>query len=266
MKKRWLEESAALLRDRAEGDIDIAIMLGSGLAGAVFGVDRAKSTPYKKLPGMPTRMASGHSGVALTGLWAGKRIVAFIGRGHLYKGYEPGEVIFPVTLAHATGARTFVVTNAAGGLNQSFAVGDIMLIADQLNLTGAGVPVGKGDHDPFVDMTDAYTPHLRASAQSAGSQLGIALREGTYVGLRGPAYETAAEVRFYRNAGGDAIGMSTVLETIAARALKMQILGLSIITNVWSEHASTNHAEVLEATKKASDHVGRLLENVVRTL
>ena len=242
MKKRRLEESAALLRDRADGDIDVAIMLGSGLAGAVFGVERSKSTPYKKLPGMPERMASGHSGVALTGRWGGKRIVAFIGRAHLYQGYEPAEVVFPVALAHAAGARTFIVTNAAGGLNTDFSVGDVMMIADQLNFTGTSIPASK-DHDPFVNMTDAYTPHLRAHAHGAAPALGIRLREGTYVGLRGPAYETAAEVRFYRNAGGDAIGMSTVLETIFARFLGMGVLGISLISNV-AAAKDTNHADV----------------------
>ncbi len=223
MKRKRLDEAADLLRQRAGGMLDCAVILGSGFGGVLRDRMDATPLPYKKIPGMPIPTAVGHAGEALIGELHGRRIVAFSGRFHLYEDYEPDDVIYPIVVAAHAGAKTFVLTNAAGGVNGDYQAGDLMLIVDQLNLTGRSPLVGKqpfpGVKDRFVDMVDAYDPHMRKLARHIASEYSIVMHDGVYAGLVGPAFESPAEAKWLRTIGADAVGMSTVLETIAVRAL-----------------------------------------------
>ena len=270
MKRKRMQAAADYLRDKAGGDLDCAIVLGSGF-GAVLRERIAGTTvAYKKIDGMPLPGVAGHAGQAHVGTLHGRRVVAFSGRFHLYEGRATDEVIYPVMIAAHAGAKTFVLTNAAGGVNPGYRSGELMLIGDQLNLTGTSPLIGAdllaGQSVRFVDMAGAYAPHLRARAHHIARESGITLHEGVYAGLAGPAYETPAEARYLRTIGADAVGMSTVLETIAARALGRDVLGLSLITNVHGAGEPTTHEEVLDAAARSAEHVARLVEAIVAEL
>jgi purine-nucleoside phosphorylase len=270
MKRKKLDEAADLLRERAGGTLDAAIVLGSGFGGVLR--DRIDATPisYKKIAGMPEPTVPGHAGEALVGELHGRRIVAFGGRFHLYEGYAPLEVVYPIAVAAHAGARTIVLTNAAGGVNAGYHAGDLMLIVDQLNLTGHSPLAGKqpipGVKDRFVDMVDAYDPQLRELARHISAQYAFVMHDGIYAGLSGPAYESAAEARLLRTMGADAVGMSTVLETIAARALGLSVAGFSLITNMHMTGAATSHAEVVAAAQRGAANVALLIEGIVANL
>ena len=206
---------------------------------------------------------AGHPGVATVGTWAGKRVVAFAGRAHLYQGHKAHGVAFFVRLAAAAGAKTIVLTNAAGALNAEYRRGDLMLIRDHINLTGES-PIARDAEAPFVNMVDAYAPHLRLLARERSET--TALREGVYAGMRGPQYETPAECEALRGMGADAVGMSTVLETIAARALGLEVLGISLITNVASPTTEVSHEDVLAASQDGAERVAHLIESVLGAL
>ncbi len=218
--------------------------------------------PYEKL-NAPERELAGHPGVASVGMWAGKRVVAFAGRAHLYQGYSVADVTYFVRLAAAAGAKTIVLTNAAGGLNPAFARGDVMLIADHINLTGE-TAVEATRSDPFLSMLDAYTPHLRVLAREHAG--GAPLREGVYAGVRGPQYETLAESEALRRMGADAVGMSTVLETMMARSLGLDVLGISLITNVIGPQTDVSHADVLAASRDGGAAVAAIIEGLLSAL
>lgn len=203
--------------------------------------------------------------MALTGTWAGKRVVAFAGRAHLYEGHDAASVVYYVRLAALSGAGTIVLTNAAGGLNARYARGDVMLIADHLNLAGAS-PLDPAHGNPFVDMLGAYSPRLRALARDAAGAFAARVHEGVYAGVRGPQYETPAESEALRRMGADAVGMSTVLETIAARSLGLDVLGISLISNAIGPNADTSHADVLAASREGAENVATIVEGVLAAL
>ena len=270
MKRKRLQAAAEYLREKAGGELDCAIVLGSGF-GAVLR-DRIDGTTvsYKKIEGMPLPGVAGHAGEAHVGTLHGRRVVAFSGRFHLYEGRATDEVIYPVLAAAHAGARTFVLTNAAGGVNADYRAGDLMLLSDHLNLTGTSPLIGgetlPGQEVRFVDMVGAYSPHLRELARHMASEYAITLHEGVYAGLVGPAYETPAEARYLRGIGADAVGMSTVLETIAARALGRDVVGFSLITNVHGTGLPTSHEEVLDAAVRSAGDVAKLVEGIVANL
>ena len=216
--------------------------------------------PYEKLHA-PQSALAGHPGIAYAGTWAGKRVVAFAGRAHLYQGYSPDDVTYFVRLAAASGAKTIVLTNAAGGLNASFARGDVMLIRDHLNLTGA-TPLDGNRPNPFLSTIDLYAPHLLAR-EHAGA---VPLREGVYAGVRGPQYETPAESEALRRLGADAVGMSTVLETLAARSLGLDVLGISLISNIIGAQSEVSHEEVLAASREGAAAVASVIEGLFAAL
>lgn len=265
VKSKRLAAASARIVKTAGGPIDVAIVLGSGLAAAVLARIAGRDIAYAKLHAPQTKVA-GHLGIARAGLWAGRRVVAFAGRAHLYQGHTPHVVTYLVRLAAATGARAIVLTNAAGGLAAAYRAGDVMLIADHLNLTG-GSPIAGDDCDPFVDMRDAYAPRLRDLARSSiVPQGGRAIREGVYAGVRGPQYETPAEAEMLRRLGASAVGMSTVHETIAARRLGIDVLGLSLITNAIAPDRAVSHAEVLAASQEGSERIAAIVEHVLQQL
>jgi purine-nucleoside phosphorylase len=210
--------------------------------------------------GLPRASAPGHAGRLLAGTLAGMEVLVQQGRVHLYEGYDASEVTACVRLAAQWGATMLFVTNAAGGLRPDLAVGDLVLIRDHLNLTGVSPLTGR---PAFIDMSAAYDAQLCALAHEAATAVGERLVEGVYAGVSGPAYETPAEARMLRTLGADVVGMSTVLEVIAARALGMRVLGCSLVSNVHSPHAvGTSHAEVLNVAEVA----GPRLTAVLRTL
>jgi purine-nucleoside phosphorylase len=261
---KLLAHDASKLEDAAGGHIDVAVVLGSGLSSALRDVMPHVSLPYDILLGMPVASLRGHAGEVLVGTWHGKRIAAFAGRVHLYQGFSPMQVTTAVRLAQAAGAKLLVVTNAAGSVNPQFEPGDLMLISDHLNLTGRNPLIGWPHDNPFVDMSDAYSSRLRAMVKTVATPE-HRLREGVYAGLQGPNYETPAEARYLRTIGADAVGMSTVLETIFARFLGMGVLGLSMITNVVAAQG-TAHSDVTEMGARTgavmADLIGRFLEKL----
>lgn len=252
------------LRDLAGGKIEVAVILGSGLSNALDSKVKLSRLSFSKFDEMPRASLKGHAGEVLAGTWNGKCVAAFAGRVHLYQGFSAHDVTYNVRLAHALGARTLIVTNAAGALNPVFAQSDLMLITDHLNLSGANPLTAQKSKNPFVDMADAYAPHLRQLAKQAAGGPGT-LREGVYASVPGPTYETPAEARFLRILGADAVGMSTVLEVIQARALGMFVLGFSSITNIVGA-SDTNHADVTAVAARSGARLAEILDRVIASL
>ena len=228
----------------------LAIILGSGLGGFVSDLNDAREMPYRDVPGFPATAVSGHSGTLHAGTVEGREVIALSGRFHLYEGHPAALAGFPVRVLHALGARRLLVTNAAGGVRRTLQAGDLMIIADQMNLMWqnplAG-PLEPGDVR-FPDMSSPFDARLRSLLRAAMLRSGVQPVEGVYAGLPGPAYETPAEVRMMERLGADAVGMSTVPEVIVGRALGMEVVGVSLITNLACglSMSPLSHAEVLE--------------------
>jgi purine-nucleoside phosphorylase len=248
------------------GDVvpEMAVVLGSGLGGLVKDVRGQVAIPYNEIPDFPDVTIAGHAGRLVIGEISGRVVAVFAGRFHAYEGYPLQLTAFPIRVAHALGARSLFVSNAAGGVNTAFAAGDLMVIEDHLNLTFASPLTGAAEPGDvrFPDMSNAYDPQLRERLHMAATRLGIPLRSGVYAMLPGPAYETPAEVRMLRTLGADAVGMSTVPEVTMARMLGMRVAGISCITNLAAgiEKTPLDHAEVLETTSR----VAILFQSLVR--
>ena len=248
----------------------VTIVLGSGLGGLAHRVGDARSVDFADVPGFPVTSVSGHAGKVITGSLGGRHVLLLAGRFHMYEGHGAAVAGFPVRVAHALGARILFVSNAAGGVRRTFRPGDLMLIRDHINLMWRNPlfgPVEPGDLR-FPDMTDPYDLELSAGLRSAAIALGTPLVEGVYCGLSGPAYETPAEVRMLERLGADAVGMSTVPETLVARALGIRVAGISCITNPAAglALAPLDHAEVLETTTRVAVRFEQLVERWVSEL
>jgi len=245
----------------------IAIVLGSGLGRLAGQVRDPVRIPYRELDGFHEPKVPGHKGELVGGLLNRTPVLLQSGRFHMYEGHTAAEAVLPVRVFRALGIDTLIVTNAAGGVNPALPAGTLMLIRDHLNLTGRNPldgPVRPGEVR-FPDMSVAYDADLRALAQRVAREREIPLAEGVYAGLLGPNYETPAEVRMLRTLGADAVGMSTVMEVIAARALGMRCLGISLVTNPAAGISPTplDHAEVMAAAEAAGGRLGDLVEGVV---
>ena len=265
-----LEQAKSAIASRT-GKADIALVLGSGLGDYANGLEGARAIPYAEIPHMPLSGVLGHAGNLVSGGRAGKRIVAMQGRAHLYEGNSPSQVVFGVRLMGLLGAETLIVTNAAGGIAQDLEAGDLMAIHDQLNLTGTSSLVGPNDErrgPRFLDMSAAYDPDLIEIASGVATGLGFELRSGVYAGLLGPAYETPAEVRMLRTLGADAVGMSTVLEVLAARHMGLRVLGISCISNLAAgiSDLPLSHTEVTETAARVRPRFEALLSSVLESL
>ena len=265
-----LDQARQSVADRT-GNVDIAIVLGSGLGGFVEAFEDADAIPYGEIPHMPHSSVPGHAGNLVTGRKAGKRIVAMQGRTHLYEGNSPNEVAFGVRLMAMLGARILIVTNAAGGISPELETGDLMAITDQLNLTGTSSllgPNGERWGPRFLDMTRAFDPPLIRTASAVATELGFALKYGVYAGMLGPAYETPAEVRMLRTLGADAVGMSTVLEVLAARHMGLRVLGISCISNLAAgiSKGPLSHEEVQETAGRVRSRLESLLSGVLESI
>jgi purine-nucleoside phosphorylase len=250
----------------------IALILGSGLGALADEVQVDAVFPYAEIPGFPVSTVVGHAGQLLLGTLRGKPVAVMQGRFHYYEGYPMSLVIFPARVLHALGASTMIVTNAAGGLNPDFDAGDVMLITDHLNAMGVNPLLGPNEDElgpRFPDMTHAYAPALRTLAQTIAHRESILLRQGVYIACSGPTFETPAERRHFRLIGGDAVGMSTVPEVIAANHAGMRVLGLSAITNKatgGADQQPDSHEEVLVMAKVAGEKLVRLVGRVIEVL
>lgn len=247
----------------------VALVLGSGFSGVADEVENTVLIPYEELGGFP-RVANvpGHAGGLVCGTLGGREVVMFRGRAHQYQGVSALGAAYPARLAAALGCGVLIVTNAAGGVSQHLSTGDIVLISDHINLMGTnpltGWPGPEGGN-PFVPMRDAYDPDLRALAYTAATMEGITVHDGVYAGLLGPSYETPAEVAYLAAAGADVVGMSTVPEVIAARALGLRVLGFSLVSNA-AAGEDLSHEEVLQVGRDAADDLTRLLVAILRRL
>ena len=253
--------AAELLRRTGTDGFDAAVVLGSGWAPAAARLGEPSVViPMCDLPGFSPPTAEGHGGTVHLVPAAGKRVLVLLGRIHAYEGHDLRHVVHPVRTACAAGVTTVVLTNAAGGLRADQAVGQPVLISDHLNLTACSPLVGA----QFVDLVDAYAPRLRALAR----EVDPTLTEGVYAGLPGPHYETPAEIRMLRALGADLVGMSTVHETIAARAAGAEVLGVSLVTNLAAGMTGEplSHAEVLQAGRQSATRMGSLLSEVLSRL
>jgi purine-nucleoside phosphorylase len=256
------QQAAAAIGERTGvANHDVAIVLGSGWAPAVDALGSPVAVvPMAELPGFTPPTAAGHGGQVLSVPIGNSRVLVLVGRIHAYEGHDLRHVVHPVRAACAAGVRTVILTNAAGGLRDDFTVGQPVLISDHLNLTARSPLVGA----EFVDLVDAYPPRLRALAR----EIDPSLAEGVYAGLPGPHYETPAEIRMLRTLGADLVGMSTVHETIAARAAGAQVLGVSLVTNLAAGMTGEplSHDEVLAAGRQSATAMGSLLASVVARL
>lgn len=266
-----IEEAAGFLRQRLAGRAPrTAIVLGSGLGGLVDRMTDTMAIPYGDIPGFQPSTVVGHRGELIFGRLAGADVVAQAGRFHLYEGNDADTVALPVRVFAELGVERLIVTNAAGGIRRAFGPGTLMLIEDHINLTFRNPlfgPVLPGE-ERFPDMSEPYDSGLRALAHDVAAARNIPLEDGVYVGLLGPNYETPAEVRMLERIGADAVGMSTVLEVVAARARGLRCLGISTITNPaagLTPHG-LSHEEVLEVGKQVSQALGDLVAGVVAGL
>jgi purine-nucleoside phosphorylase len=265
-----LDQAKEAIADQT-GKIDVAMVLGSGLGDYANTLEAAHAIPYGEIPHMPLSSVSGHAGNLITGTKAGKRIAAMQGRVHLYEGNSPDEVVFGVRLMGVLGAQTLIVTNAAGGISPALEAGDLMAITDQLNLTGTSSLIGANDERSgprFLDMTAAFDPRLIETASRVAVELGFELKRGVYAGLLGPAYETPAEVRMLGTLGADAVGMSTVLEVLAARHMGLRVLGISCISNLAAgiSKGPLSHAEVQGTAGRVQAVFESLLSGVLEAM
>lgn len=254
---------------------EIGIVLGSGLGALADTIEPIGTLDYAEIPDFPRSTVAGHRGRFIYGRLGGRYVIAMEGRVHYYEGYPIQEVVLPVRAMCALGIETLIVSNAAGGLSPLFHAGDIMVIEDHINLLPNPL-VGPNDETlgtRFPDMNGAYDPALRALAHSVAAEQGLTLREGVYVGSTGPSYETAAEIRYLRTIGGDAVGMSTTPEVIVARHQGVRVLGFSLITNLLTgeparigQHTTVTHEEVVEAGAAAMPKLCALVEQLVERI
>ena len=245
----------------------VAIVLGSSLGALADRITDPVRIAYRDIPGFHAPAVLGHKGELVIGTLGGRMVVGQSGRFHMYEGHSAHTAALPVRAFASLGVRTLVVTNAAGGVNPSFGAGTIMVIKDHLNLTGQNPllgPVREGE-SRFPDMSAAYDSELRAAAKQTAATLGIPVAEGVYAGLLGPNYETPAEIRMLQHLGADAVGMSTVVEIIAARTLGLRCLGISMITNAGAGLSKTplSHAEVMESAAHSGTTVAHLIESTL---
>jgi len=264
-------EAAAFIASRTPLQPTIAIVLGSGLGGFASQLDDPVAIPFSEIPHFAQPTAIGHTGRLVIGTLEGVSVAVMQGRLHAYEGYSPEEITFPIRTLGRFGIRTLILTNAAGGIRESYEQGQLVLISDHINLTGRSPVIGPNDDRfglRFFDMSEAYSLELRRLAQAAALEEDFVLDEGVYIGLLGPSFETPAEIRAFRTLGADLVGMSTVQETIAARHMGMEVLGISCVTNMAAgiQIEPLNHLEVLETGKRVEATLARLLTRAIPTI
>ncbi|MCR5434182.1 MAG: purine-nucleoside phosphorylase [Bacteroidaceae bacterium] len=263
-----IQETAIWLKERMPSSPETAIILGTGLGHLAERIVPEMAIPYSTIPNFPVSTVEGHSGQLIFGKLGGKDIMAMQGRFHYYEGYSMKEVTFPIRVMNELGIKTLFVSNAAGGTNPSFRIGDIMIITDHINympenpLHGPNIPPGPR----FPDMSEAYDPELIQLAKTIGAELDIKLKRGVYLATQGPTYETPSEYRMFAHWGADAVGMSTVPEVIVARHCGIRCFGLSIITDlgVNGKIVKVTHEDVQKAASEAQPRMASIMEEMIR--
>lgn len=271
-----LVSAAEVIRSRIQHQPTIGLVLGSGLGGLADTLEDRVIIPFDEIPGWPPSTVHGHAGQLVIGKLEGQMVVAQQGRAHFYEGYTMKQVTYSIRVMHTIGVKTLVLTNAAGGLNTTFSVGDVMLINDHINFIGmAGNNPLVGPNDDtvgprFLGMSQTYDRALRECAHDVVKTSGLMLREGIYAALAGPSFETPAEIRMLRMMGADAVGMSTVHEVLVARHAGMRVMAFSGITNTCIDRIDTdhdtNHEEVLDAGKVIVPRLTSILRGVLRAM
>jgi purine-nucleoside phosphorylase len=269
--RQRITEATGFIRSKIALKPDYAIILGTGLGGLARQVKQAVRIPYDEIPHFPLSTVLGHSGRLVAGTVSGKRVVAMDGRVHYYEGYSMQDVTFPTRVMKFLGARTLIVSNAVGGMNPFYRRGDIVAIADHINLMGDNPLVGPNDDSigtRFPDMSEPYSRKLLDLVEQVAVDLKIKIHRGVFVGVAGPNLETGAEYRFLRGIGADTVGMSTVPEVLVARHMKMDVLGLSIVTDMCLPDALEpgDHRVILKAAQSAEPKLTKIVKEVLRRL
>ena len=266
-----VESAVSAMRDRTGAAPEIGVILGTGLGGLADAIAVEATVPYGEIPGFPLSTVESHAGRLLFGMLGGRRVAAMQGRFHRYEGYDLGAVTFPVRVLHRLGATTLIVSNACGGMNPLWSPGDLMLMADHVNLIGESPLTGVNDDvlgPRFPDMSAPYDEDLRAIARQVAREDGIILREGTYAAVAGPNLETRAEYRMLRAFGADVVGMSTVPEVTVAAHEGMRVLGISVITDACLPDAlePADIGRIIAAARGAEPTLAKLITRVVERL
>ena len=266
---KQIQETAEYLKSKMHTHPETAIILGTGLGSLANEITDKYEIPYSEIPHFPLSTVEGHSGKIIFGKLGGKDIMAMQGRFHYYEGYDMKSVTFPVRVMHELGIDTLFVSNAAGGMNKEFKVGDVMIITDQINLFPENPLRGKNYEElgpRFPAMTEPYSKELIAKADAIAARKGIRVMHGVYVGTTGPTFETPAEYEYFRIIGGDAVGMSTVPEVIVARHMDMRVFGVSVITDLGGKDVTEvpTHEEVQLAAEKAQPNVVAIMRELVK--
>lgn len=266
-----IKNAAVFLKEKYPTTPKIGLILGSGLGILADEIEQAVKIPYHQIPDFPVSTVEGHAGQLVFGQLNGVEVVAMQGRFHYYEGYSFEKVTFPVRVMKQLGIINLIVTNAAGGINEDFEPGDLMIISDHINNMGSNPLIGPNDSElgpRFPDMSEAYSRQLRNQAKEIAEKLHIPVREGVYVGNTGPSYETPAEVKMLRFLGGDAVGMSTVPEVIVAGHAGMKVLGISCISNMAAGimDQPLTHEEVMETTEKVKVNFLTYIKEIVESL
>ena len=266
-----IKSTAAFLKEKTTSQPEVGIILGTGLGGLGKEIEVEKEFAYAAIPDFPVSTVKGHSGKLIFGKLGGKNVVAMQGRFHFYEGYNMQQVVFPVRVMKFLGIQNLFISNASGGVNPAFKVGDLMIIRDHINLFPSNPLIGKNMDElgpRFPDMSEAYSHALIAKAKTVAGKLNIAVQTGVYCGLSGPTFETPAEYKYVKILGGDAVGMSTVPEVIAARHMNIPCFGISVITDMGVEGqiVKVTHEEVQEAAEKAEKKMTLLMKELIREL
>ena len=263
-----IKQTAEFIQQKVNFTPEVGIILGTGLGGLVNHIDIAHSLPYNEIPNFPVSTVEGHAGRLIFGTLGGKKVVAMQGRFHYYEGYAPEQVVFPVRVMKFLGIENLFVSNASGGINSSFRVGDLMVITDHINLI-PNVLIGKNYNElgaRFPDMSEPYSRALGTLATEVAAEKGIKLQYGCYVGTTGPTFETPKEYGYFKAIGGDAAGMSTTPEVIAARHMGLPVFGISIITNAAFSGQKSTHEEVQEEGAKAEKRMSALIMGMLERM
>ena len=263
-----VQETVSYIKAKTNFTPEYGVILGSGLGSFTDDIQIEFTLPYGEIPNFPVSTVQGHKGALVFGTIGNKKVVAMQGRFHFYEGYSMKEVTFPVRVMKYLGVEKLIVSNASGGVNPNYNVGDIVLIKDHVNMMPEHPLRGKNDErfgPRFVNMSEAYSKKMIAKTKEIAQKLAIEVKDGVYLGLQGPTFETLAEYKMVKNIGADCVGMSTVPEVIVARHMEMETFGLSVITDMGDEDSieTISHNEVLEAAKSAEPKVRMLIKELI---
>lgn len=266
-----LEQAVAFIKKAYNHPVQTGVILGSGLGNFSKEITVEKEIPYSDIPHFPVSTVQGHSGKLIFGEIGNKKIVAMAGRLHFYEGYAAAEVAFPIRVIKLLGADTLLISNAAGGVNTGFKTGDLMIITDHISFATVNPLIGKNEEafgPRFPDMSEPYSKNLIEKAKELAGRLNIPVKEGVYFGVTGPTFETRAEYKMIKILGGDAVGMSTVQEVIAANHAGMKVFGMSVITDIGirDEENTITHEEVLQAAAEAEPKFSTIFKELVKAI